>query len=317
MSTASSNASIHALLKHCPPEERAQILHRLTAQPPTSAALRKAVESLPPEEQATALRLVTTRILTDDLLSYVTEAWRLIEPVTPLVTGRYLECLCEYLTAVSYGQIRRLIINIMPRIGKSSIISTLWPSWEWANDRATSRWIFCSHSNDLAVRDSVRRRNVMTSSWYQYYWPEVQFASDMNLKSEYVSTHAGSMFSTFVGGALGRGGSRLVIDDPHDAEGMFSSAERERTIAFVRSSLFSRLDHPATDAIVICHSRMHEEDLSGVLLHPELEPSSSIERLDLSDVPKSAPVSNYSGYTSALRVPGAPLLPPCFREPWE
>jgi len=67
---------------------------------------------------------------------------------------------------------------------------------------------------------------------------------------------------------MGRGCSRLVIDDPHGANDMYSKSERTSTVKFVRGSLFSRLDNPAK-AIVIAHARVHEDDITGVLLKPD------------------------------------------------
>jgi predicted phage terminase large subunit-like protein len=197
----------------------------------------------------------------------VEAAWPLLEPVTPLIAGRHLDALCEYLTAVTLGQIRRLIINIMPRIGKSSLVSVLWPTWEWARDQATSRWMFASYAEDLSIRDSVRRRNVIQSEWYRRYWgTDVQLSADVNLKDEYVSTHAGSMFSTWIGGGTGRGGKRLVIDDPHSPKKALSDAERETAVTYIRNVLISRLDNPATDSIVMILQRLHENDAAGELL---------------------------------------------------
>jgi predicted phage terminase large subunit-like protein len=203
----------------------------------------------------------------DSLQHYFRAGWPLLEPITPLVTGRYFDALCEHLTAVTLGHIRRLIINVMPRIGKSSLVAVLWPTWEWARDGATSRWMFASYAEDLAIRDSVRRRQVMQSEWYRRYWgEEVRFSADVNLKDEYVSTHTGAMFSTWIGGGTGRGGKRLVIDDPHSPKKALSDSERETAIHYIRNVLISRLDNPATDSIVMILQRLHENDAAGEFL---------------------------------------------------
>ena len=203
----------------------------------------------------------------DSLADYIKSAWSLLEPVTPLIVGRHFDALCEYLTAVTTGQIKRLIINIMPRIGKSSLTSVLWPTWEWSRDNATSRWIFASYAEQLSIRDSVRRRNVMQSEWYRSNWgASVQLSADVNLKHEYASTNAGSMFSTWVGGGAGRGGKRLVIDDPHSPKKALSDVERDTAVTYIRNVLISRLDNPATDSIVMIMQRLHENDAAGEFL---------------------------------------------------
>lgn len=203
----------------------------------------------------------------DSLETYARTAWELLEPVTPLVTGRYFSVLCEYLTAVTQGQVRRLVINIMPRIGKSSLVCVLWPTWEWTRDNATSRWIFASYAEDLTIRDSVRRRQIITSPWYEHNWGgQVRLSADVNLKHEYASTHSGSMFSTWIGGGAGRGGKRLVLDDPHSPKKALSDSERETAVEYIRNVLISRLDNPATDSIVMVMQRLHENDAAGEFL---------------------------------------------------
>ncbi len=37
----------------------------------------------------------------------------------------------EHLEAVTYGQIRNLLINVPPRHMKSLLVSVFWPAWEW------------------------------------------------------------------------------------------------------------------------------------------------------------------------------------------
>lgn len=127
--------------------------------------------------------------------------------------------------------------------------------------------MFASYAEDLSIRDSVRRRNVIQSEWYQQRWGDrVKLVPDVNLKDEYVSTHAGSMYSTWIGGGTGRGGRRLVIDDPHSPKKALSDAERETAVTYIRSVLMSRLDNPATDSVVIIAQRLHENDVCGEFL---------------------------------------------------
>jgi hypothetical protein len=204
-------------------------------------------------------------LLSNDLEGFCAETWQFIVQ-TPFSRAKYWSAMCEHLMAVSVGRIRRLIVNVSPRHGKSTPVSVLWPAWEWSRNGATNRWIFCSHSMDLAIRDSVRRRNLLLAPWCQTLWPEVQLASDMNLKQEYTSISNGAMFSCWVGGSLGRGCNRLVIDDPHGPNDAWSQAKRESAVRFIRKSLFSRLDNPTRDSIVIVHARTYDSHITGELL---------------------------------------------------
>lgn len=50
----------------------------------------------------------------EDLLDFVRLTWRAIEPTRPLAEGWVLGAMCEHLTAVSDGEITRLLINVPP-----------------------------------------------------------------------------------------------------------------------------------------------------------------------------------------------------------
>jgi hypothetical protein len=266
----------------------------------SAALLDEALRHLSPEQRAETERQLVAAILQGDLQAFTEEAWPLLERY-PLVTGKYWQCLSEYLAAVTEGKIKRLIINIPPRMGKSTLVSVLWPAWEWARDQAKSRWLFCTHSIDLALRDSVRRRNLITSPWYSMFWGDsVQLSSDMNLKQEYASTQGGAMFSTWVGGATGRGADRLVIDDPHTIAGALSDTEREATVNFVKQGLFTRLDQPSQGAIVVVMQRLHENVLTGELLNPSRD--ADTERLVVKEAKSDPPRTGYEMFTRNLRV---------------
>ena len=82
---------------------------------------------------------------------YVLDAWHIIEPAIQLVDSWYVGAICEHLQAVSEGQIKKLIINVPPRTLKSSLVSVLWPTWEWAREPSL-RSMFASYAQRLALR---------------------------------------------------------------------------------------------------------------------------------------------------------------------
>jgi hypothetical protein len=66
----------------------------------------------------------------EDLLDFVRLTWRAIEATRPLVEGWVLGAMCEHLTAVSDGEITRLLINVPPGFMKSLLVDVFWPAWE-------------------------------------------------------------------------------------------------------------------------------------------------------------------------------------------
>lgn len=215
------------------------------------------MDSLPSANALEAQRL--KRRLSD----FVKAAWHLVEPATPLVWSFHLEAICLHLQAVTEGRIRKLIINVPPRTGKSTVVSVLWPVWEWARNPAV-RLMFASYAQQLSLRDSVRRRMVIQSEWFRERWPHIKLSDDANVKHEFQNTALGYMVATSTGGTVtGRGGDRLILDDPNDATQMESEVERESALTWFDLQWSTRGNNPNTYCEVIIQQRTHEQDITG------------------------------------------------------
>lgn len=219
--------------------------------------------------------------------TFIEHAWPIIEPTTPFVTGPHIDALCLHLQAVTetherltamseediiaYRQqpsdIRRLIINIPPRSAKSTLVSVLWPAWEWTRDPSL-RYLTTSYNQDLAERDSIRMRTVVESEWYQERWGhKVQMSSVQNKKYNFQNTATGGRQAIGVGGgATGGGGDRVIADDPHNVKQAESELVREETLSWWDQVMSTRLNDPKRDALVVVMQRVHESDLSGHLI---------------------------------------------------
>src|SRR5947209_4874880 len=90
-----------------------------------------------------------------DFKLFVKLAWPVIEPGREFVNGWHLDAICEHLTAISDGEIRRLLVNMPPRHGKSSLISALWSAWLLLNNPAI-RLLCGSYALNLATRDNLK-----------------------------------------------------------------------------------------------------------------------------------------------------------------
>ncbi|TXH42919.1 MAG: terminase [Desulfurellales bacterium] len=200
------------------------------------------------------------------LREFIKGAWPIIEPSRQFVPAWHIDAIAEHLEAVDAGQIKRLLINIPPRYGKSTLVSVLWPVWSWT-DRPWSRWVFCSYASGLSVKHSRDRRLIIESDWFRNQWGNrVRLADDQNQKAEFQNTARGHMIATSVGGTItGKGCTRLVLDDLINPARAESKAEREASIEFYRTTLSTRLDDESA-AIVAIEQRTHRADLSGSVL---------------------------------------------------
>jgi hypothetical protein len=72
----------------------------------------------------------------EKLSRFIQNAWKYMDP-SPFKMGWPIEAVADHLEAVTRGDIKRLIINIPPRMGKSSITSVAFPAWTWAQRKMT------------------------------------------------------------------------------------------------------------------------------------------------------------------------------------
>jgi len=209
--------------------------------------------------------IVDSELCRRDFLSFVREAWPVIEPGVQYQHNWHIELICDYLQQVFRGEITRLVINVPYRSMKSTLCSVMFPAWVWINDRS-KQFLTGSHKEDLAVRDAVKTRRLIQSRWFQDRWgDEIVFTSDQNQKRRYEISGTGQrIIFGMSGGISGEGGDIMIIDDPHDAKkAMYSEAERLGALDTFDNSLSTRLNDPKKSAIIIIQQRVHQDDLTG------------------------------------------------------
>lgn len=198
------------------------------------------------------------------------QAWTVLEPHKSLIDSWHIDFIAEHLQAVDMGQIQNLRISIPPRYLKSTIVTVAWPTWSWI-DQPWLRWVFASYSAELAEKHSMDRRAVIQSGFYRDNWGDtVILAPDQNRQAEFQNLQRGSMVAVGIGGSItGKGGNRVVADDPLNPLMAESNAEREKAVRFWSQSLSTRLDDKKRDARIIVAQRLHAQDVVGSILKEE------------------------------------------------
>lgn len=202
----------------------------------------------------------------ESLLSYARRMWPVLEPARKMVDGWPLEAICEHLEAVTYGQIHKLLINVPPGFMKSLLTDVLWPSWEWGPRKMPwLRYVAFSYSSSLTQRDNRRFRDVMLNHDYGRLFGD-GFAL-MKTGEELVSNDkTGWKLASSIGGVgTGERGDRVILDDPHNVKESESDTVRVETVRWFREAMSNRLNDE-NSAVVIIMQRVHEEDVSGVIL---------------------------------------------------
>ena len=201
------------------------------------------------------------------LREFVRGAWHVVEPFSPFTASWHLDAIADHLEAIEAGQIRNLLVTMPPRMGKSLTISVFYPAWCWITAPGM-RFLYASYSQDLATEHSLGARRVIESDWYQSRWGDrFRLAGDANLKTRFENDRRGARIATSVGGVVtGRGGDRIIVDDPHNVREAESEAVRAATVIWWDQAMSTRFNDPRTGARVVVMQRVHSLDLAGHVL---------------------------------------------------
>jgi len=189
----------------------------------------------------------------------------------------HIEQLCDALERVDNGEIRYLFVEEPPRHSKTLNVSQLYPSWSIGRN-PDKQFIVSSYSGDLATDSGRETRDIIHSQEYQNVFNNVRLASDSKAKSKWnvqklvngVWKKAKGMYNAVgVGGSItGKGADVFVVDDPFkDRKEADSVLIRDERWRWLRAVARTRLS--PTGAMVITHTRWHDDDIIGRLTEGE------------------------------------------------
>ena len=219
--------------------------------------------------------------------------------------GKHLDILDQTLQKVSVGELRRVIITLPPRHGKSERVSKKFPAWHVGRN-PDDEIILASYSIDLSRGFSRIARDTLMSH-RDVFLVEID-RNNQSAESWTIQGHRGGVTAAGVGGPItGRGAKIAIIDDPvKNSEEANSEVMREKIWEWYQSTLYTRLTPDGR--IIIVMTRWHEDDLVGRLLKKEKEEieagTHTGERWTVIKLPAIAEENDVLG-----RKPGEPLWP--------
>lgn len=177
------------------------------------------------------------------------------------------------LEEVAKGNIKRLIINIPPRYGKTELAVKCFIAWSLAKN-PQSKFIHLSYSDSLALDNSSQTKEYIESDAFQKFW-EMKLKKDAQSKSKWFNDFGGGVYATASGGAITGFGAgvteskefsgAIIIDDPLKPDDALSEIKRKAVNERFNNTIRSRVNDRETPIIVIMQ-RLHENDMSGFLL---------------------------------------------------
>jgi len=225
----------------------------------------------------------------------------------------HLDYLCDILEAVQRREISRVIINIPPRFLKSELVCVSWHGWMvGVDDSPKSAMLSAAATGRLALRDSRRTLEMITSTWYKNIFPHVRLIKEE--QAEWVTAGGASRNAAGRDGTItGLGGDHLVWDDLLLAKEANSEVIRAKACEFLDETLPPRHNDKKTGTITGIMQRLHEEDPTGHLLRRMKNPQAD-QYLHIV-LPNEAPIFTavaWKGRIYAKRKPGDLLFPARF-----
>ena len=177
----------------------------------------------------------------------------------------HIEYLGRKLEQVERGEVKRLLVSMPPRHGKTTTVSNLYPPWILG--RHPDWPIISAAYNAEKAQDYGRAaRGITQQPEYKRLFEGTRLATDSQAKDLWHTEAGGSYVAAGIGTAVtGRGAKILSIDDPvKDREEAESDTARRIAWDWYRSVAYTRLEPGG--AIILTLTRWHEDDLAGRLL---------------------------------------------------
>lgn len=201
------------------------------------------------------------RLAREDLLGFSTY----VDP--DYETPVHIQVLASHLMGVERGDIKRLIITMPPRHGKSELTSNKFFAWCLGRDNNRT-CISTSHAADLAKRSSrATRDTIKLNPRYKEVFPDtVLDPNQQSLHQWCLINQAETFKAAGVGGGItGFGAWLLLIDDPvKDKKQSASKAQLQHIFDWYKAVSRTRL--APNGRIVLIMTRWHEADLVGRIL---------------------------------------------------
>lgn len=190
------------------------------------------------------------------LIPYILRAWPRYKE------AKHLMLIAKHLQAVEKGLIKRLIIAMPPRHGKSLTLSEFFPAW-YMGRNPDHQIIFSTYGQKLASGFGRKVRNQMNDPLFKYLFPKCKISADSKSKNEFTTSEGGVYIAVGRGGSLtGKGANLAILDDLiKDQEEAQSESVREGLKDWYEATLSTRMQ--PNGAIIINATRWHEDDLTG------------------------------------------------------
>ena len=233
---------------------------------------------------------------------------------TKYMAAKVHRVIAAALEEVEAGRIKKLILTVPPRHGKTELCSKLFPAWFVGRD-PTRSVVVCSYNNRYAEDLGRAVRAYMKMPLYRELFPNSKLRQGEMASDRLNTTYKGLLVFTGREGTItGRGGDLVIIDDPiKNSDEARSPTIREQAWTWYKRDVLSR---SMTDqaAVIIIQTRWHEDDIVGRIIDPTNPEFSEEEAGDFKII--NLPALAYGDDDPLGRADGEALWPERFSREW-
>lgn len=179
------------------------------------------IKKLPAKEQEELLQLVRMLDRAESIdnarsryIDFVKHCWTQTEAESYVDTAHWRK-LGQIFDALLRGEIKRVIINMAPRVGKSRAASLFLPAYFLGKNPKHSI-IQATHTASFSIEWGEKVRDLVDSPKFREIFPDVSLKADNKAKGHWKTSHGGEYFAVGAGGRMvGRNADLMIIDDPH------------------------------------------------------------------------------------------------------
>lgn len=173
---------------------------------------------------------------------------------------KHLQYVRRQLRRVTDGELRRLMLFLPPRHGKSEMVTIRYAAW-YLEQHPDKRVIIGAYNQTLADKFSRKVRKIVRE--------RIELSTERTAVEDWETAAGGGLRAVGVGaGITGMGGDLIIIDDPvKNRKEANSLTYRDWVYDWYTDDLYTRQEPGA--AIILIMTRWHEDDLAGRIKNSE------------------------------------------------
>src|SRR5438874_595283 len=142
----------------------------------------------------------TKKLVQTEFLAFAMKAFAGLNKGKKLGNDKYLKLLAQELTEFAAGDIRRLIVSMPPRHGKSFMCSICLSAWILAHD-PSAKILVLSYGQELADKIAYAIRAILQSDWFKQAF-RTRLAKNRSKIMDFLTTDGGGVHSVSIEGGV-------------------------------------------------------------------------------------------------------------------